>query len=192
MTKLSIEEGPEALPTSSLNQDSDSPATGVRYVIITPARNEEENIEETLLSVAAQTIPPAEWIIVNDGSTDKTGPILDAYAAKYPWLRVIHLADRGYREPGGGVIRTFNQGLAQLRHKDWEFIVKLDGDLQLPPDYFAKCFEEFRKDPSLGVGGGIICHSKDGVLEAEVGPRFHVRGCTKIYRRAFWKYPAVC
>jgi biofilm PGA synthesis N-glycosyltransferase PgaC len=158
----------------------------VCYVIVTPARNEEHNIEETIRSVVGQTIAPVEWIIVDNGSTDKTGEILDRFAAQYPWLRVFHLSDRGYREPGGGVIRAFYHGLRNLRTKDWDFVVKLDGDLNLSPDYFEKCLEEFRKDPTLAIGGGTICHMKSGVLRADVEPPFHVRGATKIYRRTFW------
>jgi glycosyltransferase involved in cell wall biosynthesis len=169
--------------------DADSVKTQdrqIRYVVITPARNEEENIEETIRSVVAQTVAPAEWIIVDDGSTDKTGEILDRFATLYPWLQVFHLSDRGYREPGGGVIRAFYHGLHNVSTQDWDFIVKLDGDLNLPPDYFEKCLEEFRKDPTLAIGGGTICHMKSGVLRADVEPPFHVRGATKIYRRAFW------
>jgi biofilm PGA synthesis N-glycosyltransferase PgaC len=158
----------------------------VRYVVITPARNEEHNIEETIRSMMAQTITPSEWIIVDDGSTDKTAEILDRYAAQCEWLRVFHLPDRGYREPGNGVIRAFNHGLSNLGTNHWDFIVKLDGDLDLSPGYFQMCFGEFEKDPTLAVGGGTICHSKDGVLLPDFDQKMHVRGATKIYRRTFW------
>jgi len=158
----------------------------VSYVIITPARNEQDNIEETIRSVMAQTLVPTEWIIVDDGSTDKTVEILDRYAAQCDWLRIFRLPDRGFREPGGGVIRAFNHGLSKLRTNHWDFIVKLDGDLDLPRDYFQKCFEQFEKDPTLAVGGGTICHNKGGVMLPNVDQRMHVRGATKIYRRTFW------
>jgi len=164
----------------------DSSIPQVRYVIITPARNEEDNIEETIRSVMAQTAIPSEWIIVDDGSTDKTSEILDRCAAQCDWIHVFHLSDRGYREPGGGVIRAFNHGLSRLSTNDWDFVVKLDGDLDLPPDYFQKCFGEFEKDPTLAIGGGTICHDKDGVLLPNFDQRMHVRGATKIYRRTFW------
>jgi glycosyltransferase involved in cell wall biosynthesis len=156
------------------------------YVIITPARNEAENIAATLQSVVAQTNPPVEWVIVNDGSTDRTAEILDQYAARYPWIRAYHLPDRGFREPGSGVVRAFNHGLGKLKTKDWDFIVKLDGDLELSADYFENCLNEFEKDVSLAVGGGTICHNADGVMRPDVDVRFHVRGATKIYRREFW------
>src|SRR5580704_9680763 len=131
-----------------------------------------------------QTVTPIEWIVVDDGSTDKTGEILDQYASTCQWLRVFHLPDRGFREPGSGVIRAFNHGVSHLSTKRWDFIVKLDGDLALPPDYFQRCFEEFDKDPTLAIGGGTICHSRDGVLLPDFDQTLHVRGATKIYRRA--------
>jgi glycosyltransferase involved in cell wall biosynthesis len=158
-----------------------------RFVIITPVRDEEKHVAETIAAVAAQEVPPAEWVIVNDGSTDRTGEILDEFAAKIPWLRVVHRPNRGYRKAGGGVIEAFNAGLAALQCKHWEFIVKLDGDLTFAPDYFVRCFEHFQRDPALGIGGGEIYHSIDGQLALEPNPRFHVRGATKIYRKACWE-----
>ena len=77
--------------------------SSVRYVIITPVRNEEVFLEKTITSVAAQTIRPAEWMIVNDGSKDRTGEIAAAAAAQYDWIRILQRADRGFRKPGGGI-----------------------------------------------------------------------------------------
>ncbi len=159
----------------------------VKYVVITPVRDEERHVAATVRSVAAQTIPPAEWIIVDDGSSDRTGDILDQYAAQFPWIRVVHRPNRGFRKSGGGVIEAFYDGYSALRHDDWEFVVKLDGDLTLSPDYFEKCFEHFNEQPKLGIGGGAICHEVDGELKVEANPKFHVRGATKIYRRACWE-----
>jgi biofilm PGA synthesis N-glycosyltransferase PgaC len=159
----------------------------VKYVVITPVRDEERHVEATVRSVASQTIPPTEWIIVDDGSSDRTGDILDQYAAQFPWICVIHRPNRGFRKSGGGVIEAFYDGYSALRYDDWEFVVKLDGDLTLPPDYFEKCFEHFNEQPKLGIGGGVICHEVDGELKVEANPKFHVRGATKIYRRACWE-----
>ena len=158
-----------------------------RYVIITPVRNEVATLNLTIESVARQSIQPAEWIIVNDGSSDATGQIIDEAASKYPWLHGVHRYDRGFRKPGGGVVDAFNEGYAALQCKDWEFIAKLDGDLSFDATYFQKCFAYFEGDPRLGVGGGSICNLVNGNVQIERGPRFHVRGATKIYRRECWK-----
>jgi biofilm PGA synthesis N-glycosyltransferase PgaC len=159
----------------------------IKYVIVTPARDEQEYVEATIASVASQTILPTEWIIVNDGSSDRTGTIVEQHAARFPWIHVVHRHNRGFRKPGGGVVETFYSGYHTIQSNDWEFIVKLDGDLTFPQDYFEKCFHQFRREPRLGVGGGEIYHDFGKGLKLEVNPRFHVRGATKIYRRACWE-----
>jgi biofilm PGA synthesis N-glycosyltransferase PgaC len=159
----------------------------VKYAIVTAARDEEKYIEATINSVTRQTIQPAEWVIVDDGSTDNTGSIIDQYAERFPWIRAVHRPNRGFRKPGGGVVDAFYEGYNTLRHREWEFIVKLDADLSFSEDYFEKCFERFDQEPGLGIGGGDIYHDLGGRLRLQVNPRFHVRGATKIYRRACWE-----
>jgi glycosyltransferase involved in cell wall biosynthesis len=158
-----------------------------RYVLITPVRDEEEFIEITIKSVVAQTIQPVEWVIVNDGSIDRTGQIIDRYTERYHWMRAVHRENRGFRSAGGGVVEAFYAGYNSLKTKDWNFIVKLDGDLSFDNDYFERCFECFRKFPDIGIGGGLIHNVVDGGLKIEPHPLFHVRGATKIYRKECWE-----
>jgi len=158
-----------------------------KYVVITPVRDEEVLLASTIESMVRQTILPAEWVIVNDGSKDNTGKIIDEYASRYPWIRAVHRQDRGFRKSGGGVVDAFNDGYRALTSDDWEFIAKFDGDLTFAPDYFERCFAEFERDPKLGVGGGVICYVIDGEEQVEEAPAFHVRGATKIYRRKCWE-----
>lgn len=158
-----------------------------RYVIITAVRDEEKYIEAAIASVLRQTSPPAEWVIVDDGSADQTGNIVGRYTAQHPWIHAVHRVNRGFRKSGGGVIEAFYDGYNSLECKDWDFIVKLDGDLSFAPEYFEKCFAYFRRDTELGIGGGEIHHDIAGKLKLEQNPRFHVRGATKIYRRACWE-----
>jgi biofilm PGA synthesis N-glycosyltransferase PgaC len=157
-----------------------------KYVVITPVRDEEAHLRNTLECMLRQTVLPAEWIIVNDGSTDRTASIIDEYASRYSWIQGVHRENRGFRKPGGGVVEAFNEGYQNLRTRDWDFIVKFDGDLSFDPDYFECCFRNFGNNPKLGVGGGSICYVVDGVKEFEEAPAFHVRGATKIYRRSCW------
>jgi biofilm PGA synthesis N-glycosyltransferase PgaC len=159
----------------------------VKYVVITPVRDEEKHMEATIEAVAGQTIRPSEWVIVNDGSSDRTGEIIDQYAAKFSWISVVHRSNRGFRKSGGGVVEAFYDGYERLRCNDWDFVVKLDGDLTFARTYFEKCFEHFERDPELGVGGGEIYHDVGGVQKLEANPKFHVRGATKIYRRDCWE-----
>jgi poly-beta-1,6-N-acetyl-D-glucosamine synthase len=158
-----------------------------RYVVITPVRDEEEYLQSTIESMIHQTVVPEEWVIVDDGSKDGTGRIIDDHASRYPWIKAVHRQDRGFRKAGGGVVDAFNDGYRALTCSDWEFITKFDGDLTFDPDYFEKCFDEFHRDAKLGVGGGVICYVEDGKKRFEEAPAFHVRGATKIYRRGCWE-----
>jgi biofilm PGA synthesis N-glycosyltransferase PgaC len=161
------------------------PNVSVTYCIITPVRDEEEFIGSTIETVAAQSIRPAEWIIVDDGSTDRTGSIIDEYARKYPWIRAARRENRGFRSTGGG-IEGFLYGVELLKMKNWEFLINLDGDLTFSPQYFEKCFAYFRKNPDLGIGGGTIYNKIGEQLYLEKCADYHVRGATKIYRRQCW------
>lgn len=158
------------------------------YVVITPARNEAERIVHTIESMVAQTHRPLRWVIINDGSTDDTALHLDRAAQAHPWILPVHRPDRGFRKQGGGVIEAFYDGYPLVESIPWEFIVKFDADLAFDPDYFERCLAHFDLDPSLGIAGGAVWTRlgdhffNDGASD----PPFHVRGATKIYRRACW------
>jgi poly-beta-1,6-N-acetyl-D-glucosamine synthase len=159
---------------------------GMRYVIVSPVRDEEQYIGYTIRSIIRQTIRPVEWIIVDDGSNDSTGRIIDDYAKQYPWITAIHRSDRGQRIPGTGVMEAFYDGYRCLKTSDWTYLAKLDGDLGLEQDYFESCFERFHEDSRLGICGGVIYSSRNKQLEPEFSPMFHVRGAVKLYRRSCW------
>jgi poly-beta-1,6-N-acetyl-D-glucosamine synthase len=163
--------------------------TNIRYVIIAPVRDEAEHIQRTIESVVSQTILPAQWIIVNDGSKDTTGRLIEEAAAHHSWIKTVHREDRGERRAGGGVVEAFYAGLKHVEDERWEYLVKLDGDLTFEPGYFERCFEAFAKQFRLGIAGGLICNNVGGMLSAESkgDPPFHVRGATKIYRRECWQ-----
>ena len=127
---------------------------GRRYCLITPCRDEQRFARRTLDSVAAQTVPPALWVVVDDGSSDATPQILAEYAAKLPYLRVVRRADRGYRKLGGGVIDAFYDGYAQIDPTQFDYLCKLDLDLDLPPDYFENVIRRMEQDPRLGTCSG--------------------------------------
>jgi poly-beta-1,6-N-acetyl-D-glucosamine synthase len=157
------------------------------YVVITPVRDEEEHLASAIESMLRQTIQPKEWVIVDDGSTDGTGKILDDYAARCPWIHAVHRQDRGFRKSGGGVVEAFYQGYSVLTANEWDFIVKFDGDLSFEPTYFEECLGEFEKDSKLGIGGGVICYVEGECKIFEKTPLYHVRGASKIYRKACWE-----
>lgn len=159
-----------------------------KLVIISPVRNEAEHLTRTVNSTVAQTLRPIEWIIVDDGSTDGTTQIAEDAARHYDWIRVLRRGDRGFRKNGLGVMEAFYSGFNTLQNKTWDFLAKLDGDIEFPSEAFARIIDQFTRDPGLGICGGEIYHEDDGrmVIESKGDPAFHVRGATKFYRRQCW------
>jgi biofilm PGA synthesis N-glycosyltransferase PgaC len=174
-----------------------------RYVIISPVRNEAQYLDTTIRCVVEQTVRPLQYILVDDGSSDATFKIIERWAAQYAWIVPVsgdnserHIAnqgpieghpERGKRAREAKEILAFYRGYDRMTAPDWDFLVKLDGDVGLETDYFDRCIAEFEKDRSLGVGGGVICHLENGQAVVEDNPQFHVRGATKIYRRGCWE-----
>jgi glycosyltransferase involved in cell wall biosynthesis len=136
--------------------------------------------------VASQTVRPAAWVIVNDGSTDRTRELALEFAKSEPWIRVLDRADRGARALGGGVVEAFNFGLASVAD-DWDYVVKLDADLEFAPDYFESLLRRFAENPKLGMASGKTFLLKDGVKSIEWCHDDHVRGPAKMYSRACFR-----
>ena len=154
----------------------------MKYVIITPAHNEETYIRFTLDSVVAQTAKPEQWIIVNDGSTDATSKIIQEYADRLSWIKQVTLPVEGNREFGARIARVFNQGYKQIE-TDYDFIVELDSDLSFGRDYFENLLQKFVQDPRLGIAGGGFYVPVGNLWRLEKCPVDHVRGASKVYRK---------
>lgn len=156
-----------------------------RYVVISPCRNEANYMRRTLDSVAAQTVPPTLWVVVDDGSTDATPEILEEYRKKLSYLTVVRRADRGRRSVGPGVIEAFYVGLEAVDLAGFEYLCKLDLDLDLPPRYFERLISRMEENPRLGTTSGkpYFVQAKTGALVPEVcGDEMSV-GASKFYRR---------
>ncbi len=134
-----------------MNQQGSLP----RYVLITPARNEEAFIEKTLESMVQQTFPPVKWVIVNDGSTDSTGSIVGRYAERYGWIELVNLPVRKERNFAAKV-HAFNAGQERVKNLEYEVIGNLDGDVSLDQDHFEFLLGKFSEDPRLGVAGTVF------------------------------------
>ena len=157
--------------------------TEQRLAIISPCRDEERTLERTIACMAAQTRPPVRWVVVDDGSRDRTPEILARAAAEIPWLRIVPREDRGFRKLGGGVIDAFYDGLAAV-DVDYDFIAKMDVDLEFSPRYLERIFEEFERDPSLAAASGKVYRPEgDGFVEEFMIDEM-VAGQFKLYRRA--------
>ena len=152
------------------------------YVIITPARNEGDCIENTIRSVLAQTVPPQQWIIVSDNSTDSTDDIVAAYARSCSYMKLVRTAGRAQRNFSSKV-SAFNAGCAALRASGYGFIGNLDADITFEPAYFASVLNAFERNPQLGIAGGIIMEL---IHDAYVGQHISlnsVAGAVQLFRR---------
>ena len=157
----------------------------MQYIIVMPAYNEAEGIGQTLESLGQQTLLPKELVVVNDGSTDETAAIVQAFAAQHPWVRLInHQKGESRHAPGGKIVRAFYVGYNTITTA-YDFVVKLDADLDLPANYFEKVSKIFTNDPKIGIAGGINVVERDGKWVIEnFADDDHVRGAFKAYRKA--------
>ena len=155
--------------------------TETRYALVTPVRDEEKYVGGMMESMLKQSVLPKRWIIVDDGSTDRTPEIVEAFAQHYPFLELVRLPAREHRAPGGESAVTHALMLVNLR--EYDFLARFDADLAFEPDYITRILDEFDADPALGIAGGGLYIETNGGLELEKVPEYHVRGALKMYRR---------
>jgi glycosyltransferase involved in cell wall biosynthesis len=158
----------------------------MKYVLITPSRNEEKFIQKTLDSMVTQTLLPVRWVIVDDGSTDRTGQLADDYAARYPWIEVVHRPqhlDRSF----AGKVHAFNSGFERVKSLEFEVVGNLDSDLSFDADYLKFLMQKFEENPKLGVAGTpFIENGYDSARDSFEGQN-HVAGGCQLFRRKCWE-----
>lgn len=153
----------------------------MRYVLITPARNEEKYIEGTIQSVLAQTVLPERWVIVDDGSTDRTPDIVRDFASRYTWIELVTRPQRADRSFAGKVF-AFNAGLDRVKSLNFEVLGNLDSDVSFEPDYLAFLLQKFETDPKLGVAGTpFVENGYDSGKDSFEGEN-HVAGACQLFR----------
>jgi biofilm PGA synthesis N-glycosyltransferase PgaC len=193
MSSQTLERTSSSTPRGEMSQtdlaETDSanapaPARPRRYVLITPCRDEAKFARLTIESVMAQTVRPALWVIVDDGSKDETPAILAEYAARVPWIRVVRRDDRGDRKLGGGVIDAFYSGYETINPSDYDYVCKLDLDLILPPKYFELVIEKMEANPRIGTASGkpYFIEKGTGKVVHEVFGSENSGGFAKFYR----------
>lgn len=152
------------------------------YVIITPARNEAQFIDLTLKSVVGQTIRPAKWVIVSDGSTDGTDEIVQAYVRIHPWIQLVKLPLRRERNFAGKV-HAFNAGLSAIKNVNYEFIASLDADISFDREYFSFLLDKLSADTQLGLVGTPFQETSGQVYDYRFVSIEHVSGACQMFRR---------
>jgi poly-beta-1,6-N-acetyl-D-glucosamine synthase len=156
-------------------------APRLRYLLITPARNEEAFLELMIESVIAQSARPERWLIVSDGSKDRTEEIVERHSAHHPWIELLRMPDRAARDFAGKAF-SLNAGYAQIRHLPHDAVACADADLTFEPQHFEFLLSRLAENPRLGV---------TGVPFAEAGETYdyrfssieHVSGACQLFRR---------
>lgn len=155
--------------------------TNLKYVLITPARNEEAFIEQTIRSVIAQTVLPLKWIVVSDGSTDGTDGIVKKYAAEHRWIELLRMPERMERHFGGKA-HAFNAGYVRVRELKYDIIGNLDADITFEEDYISFLLCKFVENPQLGVSGTPF-NEESQKYDYRFTSIEHVSGACQLFRR---------
>ena len=153
-----------------------------KFVIITPAHNEEALIVHTAEAMIAQTVRPLRWVIVNDASTDRTRELVEGFAREHSFIEVVNL-ERAAGRHFGNKVRAFNAGLERVQGVDYEFVGNLDADMSLAPDYFQKLLAQFDANPKLGIGGGMVHTTINGQFVSQEVALDSVAGAVQLFRR---------
>lgn len=161
--------------------------TDSRYVLITAARNEEAVIRYTLESMLSQILPPTEWVIVSDGSTDRTDELVKEAMLQKPWIKLIQLAPRS-KPCLAARINAISHGMSHVTQTDYSFVGILDADLRFRPDYFHSVIEEFQKNPRLGIAGGMAVDVDESTMVGDDNPplprnQLNIPGAVQLFRR---------
>lgn len=152
-----------------------------------PCRDEAEFLQKTINSITAQTIKPVKWLVVDDGSTDETPQLLSKAQERMDYLQVLRRENRGRRSVGPGVMDAFYAGLAEVNLDEYDFVCKLDGDLEFKPRYFERLMELMHDDPLLGnVSGKLFLEYGDKLVEERLRSDNAI-GPSKFYRMECFK-----
>jgi glycosyltransferase involved in cell wall biosynthesis len=156
--------------------------SGLSYVLVTPARNEEEHIEKTITSVLSQSIRPLRWVIVSDGSTDRTDEIVTRYLGGNPWMKLVRRPEHSDRHFAAKV-HCFNAGYEKVRGLEYDVIGNLDADISFDKDYFDFLLSRFSENPRLGVAGTPFIEGSLKTYNYNFANIEHVSGACQLFRR---------
>ena len=159
-----------------------------RLLVVSPVRNEVSHLEMVVRAMAAQTRRPDRWVIVDDGSTDGTTELLGSLVDEFPFISLLRgrdgLAQDAVRDrlAMAAAPKAFNRGLRSVDWQSFTHVAKLDGDTELPSNYFAELLARFAADRRIGIAGGVRSERTDDGWWLERPPRdYHVPGALKCY-----------
>lgn len=156
---------------------------GPGYVLMTAARNEEATIGGTIQSVLDQTCLPRHWVIVSDGSSDRTDEIVKSYAARHNFIQFVRLESQSSRSfaSKGFALKAAEARLCGIA---CEYVGNLDADVSLPSLYFSELMRRFESNPRLGLAGGFVYEEEDGEFRSrKLNSIYSVAHAAQLIRR---------
>ena len=154
-----------------------------RYALITPLRDEAQNLERIAACVEAQTARPDPWVLVENGSTDDTPAIAARLTAAHSWIRLLEMSPPAAAERGAPIVLAFHHALATLERFPSP-VGQLDADLTFAPDYFERLLHELDTNERLGIVSGTCFEEEAGEWRERFGTGASVWGAARLYRRA--------
>src|SRR5262245_10423284 len=165
----------------SVSEETRTPRV-MNCVLISPVRNEEAYLRLTIESMIAQTVKPVKWVIVNDGSTDRTAAIVKEYLDKYDWIELLEVPPRADRSFAAKAVNV-NMAYDHVKHLDFDVVGNLDGDTSFEPDHLEFLLARFHEDPKLGVAGTIFKEEGYSSDTHSFEGESHVAGQFQLFRR---------
>jgi poly-beta-1,6-N-acetyl-D-glucosamine synthase len=153
------------------------------YILVTPVYNEGANIEKVIESVVAQTIRPKVWVIVNDGSIDRSPEIIRRFEAFHSFIRCLSLRREDIETYYSRRVYVVLAGIEEAKKTDYDYLGVLDGDITLEPDYYESILKKFDQDPTLGIATGISLFPVNGKLICPPMDTMHTPGSIQMFRR---------
>ncbi len=155
------------------------------YAAVTPARNEADNLPRLAGCLETQTVPPAQWLIVDNGSTDETAAVARALSDRLGWIRLLAVPGGDAPVRGAPIVRALHAGIETLQAEGPPaFLVSIDADISFDPDYFERLLGRFEADPSLGIASGSCYELEGGVWRQRHVTGSTVWGAVRMYRWA--------
>ena len=151
------------------------------YAVVTPVRDERENLPRLAASLAHQTRPPRTWVVVDTGSEDGTPEVAEELAGTHPWVRLLQLPQAELLR-GAPIVRGFHSGVDAVRADPPDVVVKVDADVSFDTTYFATLLEAFAARERLGIASGSAYELRGGTWQQLFGTRTSVWGAARAYR----------
>lgn len=138
MAESKLAAGPEVAPRAA-GAGADG---GISIAVVTSNFNHAHYLPEAIESVLAQSVPPREFVIVDDCSTDNSVEVIERYARRHPVIRLVRQANNQ------GGIRNVNEALSTLQSSH---LISLAADDKILPGYFETVVRLLEQNPSAGM-----------------------------------------